>query len=86
MTEPYMTMSEIEAKYPNQWVLIDEPKLSRYQEVLAGTVLIHCADRTEFERRLAAWDDAEGKRLAIWFTGKYPAEEVVPIEPQPGVA
>jgi hypothetical protein len=86
MAEPYMTMAEIEAKYPNEWVLIDNPKLTRYQEVLAGVVVMHSADRAEFHRRLAEWDDSPSKHLVIWFTGKFPTPELLPVEPQPGVA
>lgn len=86
MSEPYLTMAEIKAKYPNEWVLIDNPKLSRCQEILAGTVVLHAADRAEFDRLWDAWDDSNAKMLGIWYTGRYPELEDLPIESEPGAA
>ena len=45
MTEPYMKMAEIETKYPNQWVLINQPKTTKYQQVLGGHVIYHGQDQ-----------------------------------------
>jgi hypothetical protein len=45
MSEPYQTMAEIEARYPNEWVLIDRPRTSRGQEVLGGYVVYHGPDK-----------------------------------------
>jgi hypothetical protein len=75
MSEPYMTMAEIEAKYPNEWVLIANPtKRRRSLEVSGGHVVLHCADRAEFLRQVAEWDDPEVKHLASQYIGKFPEE------------
>jgi hypothetical protein len=83
---PYMTMAEIEAKYPDQWVLIANPKLTRYQEVIGGCVVLHSTDRTEFLRLVGQWDDPAVKHIASWYTGKFPAEEILPADPKLGFA
>lgn len=37
MSEPYLSMAEIEAKYPNEWVLIDLVKYrSEHRDLLGG--------------------------------------------------
>jgi hypothetical protein len=87
MAEPYMTMAEIEAKYPNEWVLIDKPTTrGNSLAPTGGCVVLHCADRAEFLRRFAEWNDPQSKHIATWYTGQIPAEEILPIEPEPGVA
>lgn len=53
MGEPYLTMAEIEAKYRNEWVLLDRPKTDDLDDVLGGCVVWHHPDRDEFDRRLA---------------------------------
>ena len=50
MAEPYMTMAQIEAKYPNQWVLIDRPQSDRYGNLLGGYVVASSSDRDELYR------------------------------------
>jgi len=77
MNEPYMTMAEIEVKYPNEWVLIDKPKATKYQKVLGGYLVMHSPNREEFDRRLI--DDNEfpqGVDCAILFTGKPDPNEI----------
>jgi hypothetical protein len=86
MAEPYMTMAEIEAKYPNEWVLIANPKLTRYQEVVGGVVVLHSPNRVEYLRLVGEWDDPAVKHTASWYTGKPGDEELLPAEPEPGVA
>jgi hypothetical protein len=85
MAEPYLTMAEIEAKYPNEWVLIANPTSRRRSlEVTGGHVVLHCADRAEFLRRVAEWYDPEIKHLATRYIGKFPDEigELLPVEPE----
>ena len=45
MARTYQTMAEIEKLYPNEWVLIDDPKTTKYQVVLGGYVVTHGADK-----------------------------------------
>jgi hypothetical protein len=81
MNEPYMTMAEIEAKYPNEWVLIDKPTSERDSlTVTGGTVVFHCHDRAEFIRRV--FDFPEVRDGAIQYIGRFPDpdDEVIPVE------
>jgi hypothetical protein len=73
MSEQYLTMAEIEAKYPNQWVLIDKPKTTKYQQVLGGCLVMHSADRKEFLRLV--FDYPEVVDGAILYTGPPVLEE-----------
>ena len=88
MAEPYMTMAEIEAKYPNQWVLIANPKVNRRQKIVGGHVVLHCADRAEFLRRVGDGEGAIGNSAAVRYVGRFPEdeEEIVPIDSTPGAA
>ncbi len=84
MAEPYLTMAEIEAKYPNEWVLIDKLKKDRNGYAVGGVVLMHTADRTEFDRRLVEANEfphvVEGAILYMgWEAGaaiEFPASEI----------
>src|SRR4051794_9614569 len=50
----YLTLAEIEAQYPNEWVLIDRPRTTKYQEVLGGYVVCHSKDREAITRAIDA--------------------------------
>src|SRR4051794_27089300 len=50
--EQYLTLEEIETKYPNEWVLIDRRRVDKCNGVLGGKVVWHHPDRDEFDRRL----------------------------------
>ncbi len=70
MYGPYLTIAEIKAQYPNQWVLIGNPKLTKYHDVLGGVVIFCCANREEFHKRFRAWpDDPTIQHTASYFTG-----------------
>ena len=87
MAEPYMTMAEIAAKYPNEWVLIANPtKKRRSQAPTGGQVVIHCADRAEFLLRFAEWDDPNCKHVATWYMGKERGEDIMPADSESGAA
>ena len=73
MGEPYLTMAEIEAKYPNEWVLIDRPKVDRYEDVLGGVVVMHAPRRGEFDSRLD--DFPQVVDCAILYTGEPDPDE-----------
>ena len=86
MAEPYLTMAEIEAKYPNEWVLIANPKLSKHHEIVGGVVVLHSPDKAEYYRLMGEWDDPAVKHTASWYTGKDVGDDFEPAEPEPGVA
>jgi hypothetical protein len=61
-----LTVEEINARYPNEWVLLGEPKTDRSLNVLGGLVLWHSVDREEVYRKAA---ELHPKRSAFLFTG-----------------
>lgn len=83
MNEPYLTMTEIEAKFPNEWVLLDKLKKGRNGYAIGGVVLMHTPDRAEFDRRLVERNEfpqvVEG---AILYMGRTPelAKELLASE------
>ena len=49
-----LTLKEIEARYPESWILIDQPETDAYQRVLGGKVIFTSPDRDEVYRRAQA--------------------------------
>jgi hypothetical protein len=88
MTEPYLTMTEIEDKYRDEWVLIADARFDKYDRLVGGHVELHHADGVEFHMRLREWDKANPrvKSIATIYLGRYPAEEVLTAESEPGAA
>ena len=76
MSEQYLTMAEIEAKYPDEWVLVDKPTVDTLDDVLGGRVVWHHADRDEFDRGLPSHPLADS---AIFFAGVLHPEPVMVI-------
>ena len=75
VSDEYLTMAEIERKYPNEWVLIDRPgSRNGSLEVTGGLVVFHTPDRDELDRRLD--DFKHVTRGAILYTGKLDPNEV----------
>jgi hypothetical protein len=46
-----LTMEEIEARFPEEWILIDQPEKDQYQRVVRGRVVFHSPDRDEVSRK-----------------------------------
>ncbi|MGD9634109.1 MAG: hypothetical protein AB7G28_06910 [Pirellulales bacterium] len=69
MTHEVLTIAEIEAKYPSEWILVADPKTNDALEVESGTVLFHSADRDEVYRMAA---ETRPKRSAILNTRAIP--------------
>ena len=72
--EQVLTLSEIEARYPGEWILVAEPEFDENLEVRRGRVVFHSKDRDEMYRK-----DAElGLESAAYlYTGAIPEEAVV---------
>lgn len=87
MYGPYLTIAEINAKYPNEWVLLANPTKNR-QGVTGGYVILRALDRAEYYRLLDGWDDPEIKHLASWYTGEFKGSKyfLPDDEPAPGAA
>ena len=69
-----LSMTEIEARFDSEWVLIDEPTTDEALEVHGGTVRWHGKDREEVYRRAV---EIRPKRFAIVYTGKMPEDTAI---------
>ena len=69
----YLTMEEIKERYPDEWVLLEDPAKDETLQVLGGTLLDHGTDDKEVFNRVKA---NPPKHSAFFFTG----------EPDPDVA
>jgi hypothetical protein len=67
-----LTISEIESKFPSEWVLIDEPQTDRFNHVVGGKVVFHSKDREEVYRQAIALPVP--KRFAVRYTGSMPPD------------
>ncbi len=64
-----LTLAQIEARFPDEWVLIENPELDEDLEIVQGRVIAHSPDR--------ATVDSQALRLrprfsAYHFTGELP--------------
>jgi hypothetical protein len=66
-----LSMTEIEAKFDSEWVLIEDPRTDDALEVRGGTVRCHGKDREEVYRRAV---EIRPKRFAIVYTGRMPQD------------
>ena len=49
-TAETLTLQQIEAHYPDEWVLIENPELDDDLEIIRGRVIAHDADRAVISR------------------------------------
>lgn len=64
-----LTIEEIYARFPSEWVLLDEPEVNESLEVQSGRLLFHSKDRHELDREAM---ELRPKRFALFFTGSIP--------------
>ncbi len=64
-----LSVAEIYARFPSEWVLLDEPEANEALEVQRGRVLFHSQDRDEVYRKAI---EVGPKRFAMVFTGSIP--------------
>jgi hypothetical protein len=69
-----LTMAEIEARFPKEWILLGDPVTDQYQRVQCGTLLWHGKDRDERDRQMMA---APHKRIATFYTGPDDGEYIL---------
>ena len=50
-----MTIEEMRERFDSEWVLIDEPETDEQLQVLSGRVILHSADRKEFNQKMLEW-------------------------------
>jgi hypothetical protein len=61
-----MTRAEIEAQFPDEWVLLLNPDVGPDQRVRSGTLWAHGKDGDEIDR-LAI--EAPARSIAVWYNG-----------------
>jgi hypothetical protein len=90
MNNPYLTMAEIEAKYPNEWVFITNATTNGASLApTGGVVVFHSPDHIEFSRMRGDWNgwgDPTYRQTASWYTGYETVDALLPVEKEPGAA
>ena len=69
-----LTLQQIEARFPSEWVLVADPELAASLAVVKGTVLWHSANRDEVYRKAR---ELRPQHSAILYTGTLPDEAAV---------
>ena len=69
-----MTIAQIEAQFPAEWILVDEPQTNAALEVQSGKVVANSKDRDEVYRQPVR---LRPKRFAVLFTGKIPKDTAI---------
>lgn len=69
-----LTLQEMWAQYPGEWLLIAVTGLDEDDRVTGGRVLAHSPDRDAIYRRLL---DVKGERVAIEYAGPIPEDLAV---------
>ena len=68
-----LTLDEIKARYPSEYVLLEDPQTNPNHEVLGGRVLWHSTDQQEVYRKGI---EMRPRRFAFVFTGELPDDIV----------
>jgi hypothetical protein len=71
MVDDVLTLGEIEARFPSEWVLIGDPQTDESQHLLSGTVLFHSPNRDEVDRKLL---ELRPRRFAFRYLGSPPED------------
>lgn len=64
-----LSIRQIESRYPNEWILVEDPATNEALEVQSGKVISHSADRDEVYRKAV---ELRPKRSAILNTRQIP--------------
>jgi phage pi2 protein 07 len=69
-----MTITEIEAQFASEWVLVENPQTNQALEVQGGIVRYHSKDRDEVYRQAIA---LRPQRFAVLYTGRMPEDTAI---------
>ncbi|HET6575001.1 MAG TPA: hypothetical protein VFG68_15450 [Fimbriiglobus sp.] len=78
MGDEYLTMAEIEAKYPGEWVLLDRPTKDRHGDVTGGRLVFHQADRGLLDAELLSRHLREFAVLHVYDPNAEPVYLITP--------
>lgn len=73
-----LTNEEIEARYKDEWILVEDPETNEALEVLRGKVHYHSKDRDEVYQAAV---ELRAKSSAILCTVKLPKDEAFNLTP-----
>jgi hypothetical protein len=68
-----MKIDEIEARFPDEWILVIDPDTGPDLKVRSGVVAAHSKDRDEVDRKAI---ELRPRRSAVWFNGE-PSDDTV---------
>jgi hypothetical protein len=71
-----LTITEIEAQFEAEWILVQDPQTDETLEVTSGQVLWHSKDRDEVYRKAV---ELRPKRFAMLYTGKMPENTAIAL-------
>jgi hypothetical protein len=69
MTDSILSLAEIEARFPGEWILLEDPTTNEALKVQGGTVLCHAKSRDEIYQKAV---ELKPKRFAVLFMGSLP--------------
>ena len=69
-----LTITEIEAHFASEWVLVEDPQTNDALEVQSGKVLAHSKDRDEVYREAVR---LRPQRFAMLYTGTLPKDTAI---------
>ena len=69
-----LTITQIEAQFQAEWILVEDPQTTAGLEVQSGKVVAHSKDRDYVYRQAVA---LRPKRFAVLFTGKMPKDTAI---------
>jgi hypothetical protein len=69
-----LTISQIEAQFVSEWILVVDPQTNNALEVQSGKVCWHGKDRDEVYRKAV---ELRPQRFAVLYTGKIPKDTAV---------
>ena len=68
-----MKIDEIEARFPDEWILVIDPDTGPDLKVRSGVVAAHSKDRDEVDRKAI---ELRPRLSAVWFNGE-PSDDTV---------
>ena len=69
-----LTVKDIYARYPSEWVFLTDPEVTTTLEVLSGNVAAHSTDRDEVYQAAAT---IRPKHSAFLYTGTIPKDVII---------
>jgi hypothetical protein len=69
-----LTISEIESRFPDEWVLVQDPQTNEKLKVLGGRVVCHSPNREDIDRALL--ERKPPRRFAVFFNRTEPDDRV----------